>query len=173
MSAGRTRCRWQISRNCIELGFSEVQTYINSGNVLFSSTSKSKGRLTKSIETAIEKRFGFPVPVCIISAPELIASMANAPSWWGTDTEARHDAFFVLPSMTPRMILEQIGEINPQYEKIAYSGQVMFWSANLKMFSRTQVQRLIGTKAYANITVRNANTARKLLALVQAGEQEG
>jgi len=73
--------------------------------------------------------------------------------------------------MTAEVVCAQIGEIKPEYEKIAYHGKVIFWSAPIATFSRTRLTKIVYSKTINNsITVRNANTALKLATL--AGETE-
>ena len=49
----------------VELGFENVKTYINSGNVAFDSGRSSEKGLVKDLEEAIESRFGRPVDVMV------------------------------------------------------------------------------------------------------------
>ena len=64
-------------------GFQHVITYINSGNIIFSS-----GLDEISVKTACEKLitedFGLDIPVCVISAADLREALSHAPEWWGT-----------------------------------------------------------------------------------------
>ena len=54
------------------LGFSDVKTYIQSGNVIFKSDSKSSDiELAKKIEKAISAKYHFEVPVIIRASAEL------------------------------------------------------------------------------------------------------
>jgi uncharacterized protein (DUF1697 family) len=54
------------------LGFGQVTTYIQSGNVLFSAKTNEAGdSLSHSISHAIEDRFGFDVPVVIRTREEM------------------------------------------------------------------------------------------------------
>jgi len=55
----------------LSLGFDGVLTYIQSGNVIFQSSSADKDYLKSTIEKAIEKKYKFYVPVIIRSAEEL------------------------------------------------------------------------------------------------------
>jgi len=55
----------------LKLGFSSVITYIQSGNVIFESAESDQCSLSKSIELAIEKQYGFDVPVQIRDAEDL------------------------------------------------------------------------------------------------------
>ena len=61
------------------LGFQEVTTYIQSGNVVFHATVKSQSALKKKIEGAIEKKYHFHVPVEIRTHREIRAIIENCP----------------------------------------------------------------------------------------------
>lgn len=52
------------------LGLANVQTYVQSGNVVFDSPEQDASKLTKSIEAQIEETFDFSVPVLIRSADD-------------------------------------------------------------------------------------------------------
>src|ERR1035437_4521436 len=65
-----------------KLEFSNIQTYIQSGNVIFNSDQKrSNADLEQEIQQAIADTFGFDVPVIIRSAEEMTDSIANNPFW--------------------------------------------------------------------------------------------
>jgi len=53
------------------LGFENIQTYVQSGNVIFDSAIKSAEKLMQLIEGVIEKKYKFYVPVLIRSKNEL------------------------------------------------------------------------------------------------------
>ena len=146
-------------------GFQNVVTYINSGNVLFDS--ELDGAAVKSdCERLLESSFGLKIPVGIISAAELRGALAHAPDWWNSDPKSRHNAIFVIPPMTAEAVCTQVGDIKPEYEKAAYHGKVIFWSAPLATFSHTRWSKVVQSKeAYNAITIRNANTALKLAEL--------
>ncbi|GAB6122037.1 DUF1697 domain-containing protein [Dysgonomonas termitidis] len=60
------------------LGFQNVQSYIQSGNVLFISD-KEEEQLRIEIETTIERTFGFPVAVILRTLSELETIIAGCP----------------------------------------------------------------------------------------------
>jgi uncharacterized protein (DUF1697 family) len=60
------------------LGFCEVKTYIQSGNVLFKSE-EAEEALCNKIEQEIESVFGFPVKVILRTAIELEQILLNCP----------------------------------------------------------------------------------------------
>ena len=50
-----------LRRRFAQLGFTEVETFIASGNVIFSSPSRDAAALEKKIERQLEKSFGYEV----------------------------------------------------------------------------------------------------------------
>jgi len=61
------------------LNLKQVTTYIQSGNVVFSSTDKSTVELSALIEAAILKHFGFEVPVLVLSETALNKALKQLP----------------------------------------------------------------------------------------------
>jgi uncharacterized protein (DUF1697 family) len=154
---------------CFEkLGFQDVSTYINSGNAFFETVPTDEAELVERCEVAVEEQFGFAVKLAVISADELHDSMKHAPKWWGDNPSQRHNALFVIAPATAEQVMDEIGDIKPEHEKIGYHGQIIFWTVAVDTISRTRWSRIVGTKAYKAVTIRNANTARKLVSLTKA-----
>ena len=63
------------------LGFTEVRTHLNSGNVIFSGEEALAGR----IQAMIRERFGLDVPVLVVTQAWLEDIFNQAPDWWGWD----------------------------------------------------------------------------------------
>ena len=146
-------------------GFTEVSTYTNSGNVLFSCLEEDIAVLQQKCRQGILESFGFSVEVAVISAENLSEALRHAPKWWGTDREAKHMGIFSIAPATVQEVIAAVGAIKPEYEKVEHFGILIFWSAPLKTFSKTRWGKVAGTAAYHSITVRNANTTQKLLQL--------
>lgn len=149
-----------------ELGFQNVVTYINSGNIIFDSEITNTTTLSDMCEKSIYKYFGFQVTCTVLSAAELKESLSNSPKWWDKDDESKHNAIFVIKPIRPLELMKEIGEIKPEYESAAFFGQVIFWSAPIKTLGRTKYSKIIGTKLYKSVTIRNARTTKKLLELI-------
>lgn len=149
-------------------GFENVTTYINSGNVLFDFKQTDEILLAGRCEEIIENKFGFPVRVAIINKEKLKAALDHAPLWWGKNPGEKHNAIFVIPPANAEDIIADVGEIKSEYEKLDFYENVIFWTASIKNFSRTRWSRIVGTDAYRHVTIRNSNTARKLLELACA-----
>lgn len=148
-------------------GFQKVSTYINSGNVIFSSDNTDEILLKEECEKLILQRFHLNILVAVITAEDLISALQHAPSWWGEDKASKHNAIFVIPPATTEEIIHAVGEAKPEYEKVDCYGRVIFWSAPIDTFSRTRWSKVVGSAVYDSITIRNSNTAKKLLELVQ------
>ena len=149
-----------------EAGFGAVRTYINSGNVIFSAPITEAAALQETCRGLLEKHFGFVVPVAVVRAEDWQEAMAHAPAWWGHDPAAKHNAIVVIAPATAEAIIEAIGETKPEYEQAAAYGRVIFWSAPVATFAHARWAQVVSSsEAYNSITIRNANTAKKLLAL--------
>lgn len=160
---GKNKVSMSLLKESFELvGFANVSTYINSGNVLFESNIKDKVRLVRMCEQAIDDNFGFHVVCSVISCSELKEALDNTPKWWGKDDGQKHNAIFAIAPATAEQIVSEVGKAKPEYEKVAVYEPIIFWSAPLKTFGRTRYSKIVGTKTYKSITIRNANTTKKL-----------
>ena len=157
----------ELAAACREAGLENVQTYINSGNIVFNSANTA-GEVRAAIELLINRRFGLNITAAVYSAAELADALAQAPAWWGSTKDAKHNAIFVLAPTTAEEVCAEVGETKPEYESVAYHGQLIFWTAPLATFSMTRWGSVAKRKTYQKITIRNANTAKKLLELAVA-----
>ena len=69
----------QLRKMFEEMGFAEVKTYIQSGNVVFNAPARDPASLAKKIEEKIVRQFGFPVPVLVKTAAEVGDVIKNNP----------------------------------------------------------------------------------------------
>jgi len=79
----------------MENGFQDVATYINSGNIIFSSDSSDIEFLKSHFEDLILQKFDLELTLMIISAEDLIDALSNAPEWWDKDSEAKHTPYLL------------------------------------------------------------------------------
>lgn len=147
-------------------GCEAVETYINSGNVVFEYPQTDLAGLVESCEAAIQAQFGFRVVCAVITADSLLAAVRHAPSWWNVG-DAKHNAIFVIPPKKAADIITVVGAAKPEYEQVAAYDPIIFWSAPLESFSRTRYSKIVGTEAYQWVTIRNANTTLKLAQMCQ------
>ena len=143
-------------------GFEDVRTYINSGNVIFSAVETDALALQQKCRQAIAEEFRLDIAVAVISAEDWLEALAHAPAWWGDGGESKHNAIVVIPPAPTASVLADIGAAKPEYEQVACYGQVIFWSAWLKTFSHCRWAKVASSAVYNKITIRNANTAKRL-----------
>lgn len=166
---GKNKVAMKDLRACFEgLGFTNVSTYINSGNVLFETDETDPVRLVATSEAALERTFGFPVVVTVISKTEFVTAMEHAPAWWGSvDNDTRNDALFVIPPTSAVEVLSAIKIKADGPDKFAHHGQVVFWSLPKAAYNKSVVPKIIGTPIYKRITIRSSTTTKKLLQLLE------
>ncbi len=150
-----------------ELGFQNPHTYINSGNVLFSSELLHKAEIITLCKSIIMQKFALDIPVCIITSDELTEALSNAPDWWDacSDDAMVHQAIFLIPPVTVDEVYSAVGEAKSNFEKVGHYNNVIFWSAAKATFNKTRWCKISSTAVYNKVTIRNANTSKKLLAL--------
>ncbi|HZZ98930.1 MAG TPA: DUF1697 domain-containing protein [Candidatus Saccharimonadia bacterium] len=152
------------------LGFTDVKTYINSGNVIFETPSKDDKALCGQIEKAIETDFGFNVPVLLRSLKQIEKLLEKLPVKWVNDAAMRCDVMFLWPDIDNREIVAQIPH-NPEIEDVVYYPGTVVWRINRENVRRGQVIKIISTDIYKKFTIRNVNTVRKLYALMKFTNQ--
>jgi uncharacterized protein (DUF1697 family) len=147
---------------CFEaLGFKNVRTFTNLGNVLFEASARDKSRLIKKIEGAVEKDFGFRVSI-VLRTPQEIARVVKAvPKGWVTDKRMRCDVLFLLPDVDSRSVLKEVPS-QPDVEDLTYVPGALVWRIDRAKVGKSKVRKVIGSKLYKNLTIRNINTVRKL-----------
>jgi uncharacterized protein (DUF1697 family) len=150
-----------------ELGFTNISTYINSGNIFFETDETDIVRLVAQCEMAIEHRFGFAVVLTVVSVSELRKAMSHAPEWWmnGDRKTIRNDAIFVIPPTTAKEVLQELKMKSDSPDRFAHHGNVIFWSLPMESYNKSIVPKIIGTPIYKHITIRSSTTTKKLLTI--------
>lgn len=94
--------------------------------MLFSSESEDREKLIRQCEAVITDQFDLTIPVTVMAVEELADTIRHAPDWWNQEKETVHYAIFMIAPMTVSEVFSAVGEINPDYEKIAHHGEVIF-----------------------------------------------
>lgn len=148
------------------LGFSDVVTYINSGNIIFDSNTKNSVTLAAMIEQAIEKSFGFPVRTLVRDEKNIRAIAKATPLAWSNDTNQRTEVMFLWDAFDKKTTLKLI-PINPAIDTLLYAHGAIIWHIDdRKQYTKSGLRKFIGTEVYKHMTARNINTVRKLVSLM-------
>jgi uncharacterized protein (DUF1697 family) len=149
------------------LGFENVATYINSGNVVFSSLIQDESELKRLCEQKITEQFQLEIPIAIVSQASLNELIINAPAWWDTNKGYVTYAIFMIPPMTVQEVFESVGAIKPQYEQIAHHDQVIFWRTLRHDFNKSKWSKIASSSVNNQVTIRNINTTYKIVGMMK------
>ena len=148
-----------------QLGFSDVSTYLNSGNVVFASESASITEIKSVIEAMINDKFSLDIPVHVVSKEHLVDILDNAPSWWGTGNKEIYDnLIFVITEDTTDEICNMLGRPSDGLELVQVYKDVIFWTFDRKAYQKCNWwKKTAGAGIAEKLTIRTANTVKKLL----------
>ena len=157
----------ELKKGFEELDFSEVKTYLNSGNVAFSSDEDNIEVLTSQAETMINRKFALDIPVFVISKGKLEDILQNAPEWWGDEKKEIYDnLIFIMPPATFAEVWGEIGEPKEELEKIKEYREAVFWSFSRKDYQKTNWwPKTASANISSKLTIRTANTVRKIVGM--------
>lgn len=151
----------------VELGFDQVRTYIQSGNVVFDSR-KGPRTLVPALEGALRERFRYQASVVVKSHADLKRVVAQAPAGFGQSPDAeRYDVLFLMPALLAKDALSLI----PRKEGVdhVFAGPgVLYFSRLIAKASETRLSRITQLPIYQQMTVRNWNTTTALLSMMDA-----
>ncbi len=148
------------------LGFGDVRTYINSGNVIFTTRAVSPVPLAKRIEDGIGEDFGFPVKVVLRTRDDMVALLKVLPNTWQHDEQAQCHVMFLSREIDAPTILSALPS-NPSVDTVRYTPGAVLWRIDRSQATRSRMTKIVGTAIYKNMTIRNANTVRKVHALME------
>jgi uncharacterized protein (DUF1697 family) len=156
-------------RQCLEeLDFSNVSTYIASGNVILESDKQAE-EIKALIEEALPARFKLDneiIRVLVLSRHQFQAVIDNKPEGFGEQPEKYHsDAIFLMgidsaqamPVFSPREGVDMV-----------WAGDGVIYSQRLSsQRTKSRLNKIMATPAYQSMTIRSWNTATKLLEILR------
>ena len=157
----------ELKSRLIELGYTDVLTYLNSGNVIFTAHENEDSIFADTIRSMIRERFDLDIPVFVMPQEDLEALLGKAPDWWGTDGKDRYDnLIFVIPPTAAQSISEKIGEPTKALEQVFICDNAIFWSFDRKKYAKANWWKKTASPGIGEwITIRTANTLRKIAVL--------
>jgi uncharacterized protein (DUF1697 family) len=148
------------------LGFTNVSTYINSGNIIFTSKEGDARKLERKIEQMLSRDYQLDSKVVIRTLPELEKLVKSLPPSWNGDTGWRYNVIFLRHSIDSEKILADL-PAKSDVEEIVYRPGTLLWSAQVSEISRTNMLKLSSRKIFQDMTVRNLNTTKRLYELMK------
>lgn len=125
----------ELKQGFERLDYTEVKTYLNSGNVIFSSDETDTIKTASRIEEMIKNQFRLDIPVLVISKEELEDILCHAPEWWGDESKEIYDnLIFII-----QVIIPEASRLR-DYKLISnspYGLNIFFICILLQLFSQT------------------------------------
>jgi uncharacterized protein (DUF1697 family) len=150
------------------LGFQKVQTYVQSGNVIFEAGEGDDARWAQAIGKRILADFGFAVPVLLKTSAELQRIVRGNPflKQPGIDDSKLHVTF--LSAEAPKLAGMDLESLAVKPEQFRVKGsEIYLYCPNgygQTKLSNTAIEKKLGVQA----TTRNWKSVNALLALAQA-----
>lgn len=152
-----------LRRLFTELRFSNVETFIASGNVIFDSSSGSQSALEKKIAAHLEAQLGYKVATFIRSTAEL-ATISNYKPFPAPELEVHTLYIGFLPSNPNKEAVKKLSTLACETDDFHLAGRELYWLCRRTFresnFSGALLEKILGMPA----TLRNVNTVRKLAA---------
>lgn len=145
------------------LGYGDVRTYLQSGNVVLSSRASSH-RLQRKLEQQLAAAFGTDVQVLVRTRDELADVVERDPLGDVADNSARYLVSFLSAEPDPEVV-RGLATVDVAPEQFVLSGRELYaWHPD--GVQRSQLAKLLSERRLGVIaTARNWNTVTKLLAL--------
>ena len=158
---------------CFEnMGFGDVVTYIQSGNVVFKAAEKDKAKLTTKIEGVLSERFSYKSRIVTVTHKELTEVVDGAPKGFGKNLDKyRCDVIFLKEPLTVKEAMKNV-RVKEGVDNAFAGKTVLYFSRLTSRASQSYLTKIITLPMYQNMTIRNWNTTTKLLALMEAGNEK-
>lgn len=152
----------QLKTELEAAGFQEVSTYLNSGNIVFTSNLDDPRPM---LEKLIAESFCLQVPVYVILMDDLKSILSNAPEWWDSGDKDKYDnLIFILSGDSPQEICDLVGQPSQNLEKIEVFENVIFWTFDRKAYRKCHWWKKTASPGIAEkLTIRTANTVKRVL----------
>ena len=151
-------------------GFENLDSYINSGNLFFSSAESREACILK-IRKVLDRNYDFSIPFALLTKEEYLEEQAELPAWW-EEKLARRDVLFFSCGMNNSDILNFIEKSTFYNEKVYVGKQAVFWGKmdEAEFLKTTYHKKLIKQDFYKQITIRNGNTFNKIAEILRSSE---
>lgn len=158
-------------KTCFEKqGLEAVSTYIQSGNVLFASKKSGAPELCKRIEATLTKTFDYRASVVLVSEKQLSDVVRRAPKGFGKEPDKyRYDVLFLKPPLAAAAAIKDV-KTRAGVDQVFAGAGVLYFSRLIAKVTQSQLNKIVGSPVYKNLTIRNWNTTTKLFQLMSEAE---
>jgi uncharacterized protein (DUF1697 family) len=151
-----------------ELGFESVETFIASGNVIFSSRSQTAAVLEPKIESHLDKSLGYEVKTFLRTGPELVALSRHKAFPEARVRAAGAYCVGFLAEPLNAAGKKTLAGLKSDVDDFHVNGREVYWLCKLRQHESKFSNVLFEKTLKARVTFRNANTVSKLAAKASA-----
>jgi uncharacterized protein (DUF1697 family) len=147
------------------LGFTNVETFIASGNVIFDSPSKSAKGLERKIESYLQETLGYAVATFIRSSAEL-AAIAQYKPFDDSELNAAGNTLYIgfMANVPSDIAKANLRALATKVDDFHLDGREVYWLCR-KSFSQSEISGALLAKTLGMpATLRNVTTVKKLAA---------
>lgn len=158
---GHHKVNMAILKNQLtEASFGAVSSYINSGNLLFSSDLLEKEIISR-VSSIFENDYDFPIPFLLLKKADYQEEFSQLPDWWSND-HFRKNVLFFLPTLDQESIERFMDQVDLKAGERLYRGQLaLYWTIDkeenyAKSYYHSQLAK---QKIYKEVSIRNGKTS--------------
>lgn len=168
---GNNVIRMADLKECFEkAGFSDVKTYIQSGNVIFRSEEKENESLVFLIEKELSDRFSYSSRIVLVTHSQLNDIIKEAPPGFGEDpSEYRYDVIFLRNKLMPADLIYSL-RIKEGVDSVFAGNHTLYFSRLISRAAQSHLKYLLNHPVYRQLTIRNWNTTNSLNTIMNNGK---
>jgi uncharacterized protein (DUF1697 family) len=148
-----------------KLAIQNVQTYIQSGNIIFSSEETSKTSLEKTIEHLIFETYKFEVPALVFEAKEFELIIENSPYLGSEIIDANHSYFVLLKAAADASLSKALNTETYSNEEFVITSKCIYLNCKMGYGKAKCTNNFFERKLKLEATTRNYKTMSKLVEL--------
>lgn len=159
----------ELREQIADEGYTNVRTYINSGNLLFEAEATvPREDVDRAVEDLLARRYEFPIRLALLTAQDYLAQLDDLPDWWHGEV-ARRDALFYMRGLDRDHVRERIEAMELGDEAVHLGEHAVFWAKfDEKTFLKTAYhKRLLREDFYRQVTIRSGSTVEKIASMLR------
>ena len=157
-----------LKKQLSDLGFLNVVSYLNTGNILFE-TDKQEKEIESLISELFRTSYSFDIPFVIISSNNFLKDFEKLPNWWWNKNSYRRDALFYLRDINRKIITEIVENQWDEQENNYFLGETaLFMISNTKEEYQLSAhsKKIMNSPFNKLVTLRNSNTFDSVIKLL-------
>lgn len=153
-----------LKSKLLDSGYFNVLTYINSGNIIFESDEKDVLLHQQKIHQLIIDVFHVDSKVLVIEKSDYLKIAKNIPVYFKNDDTFKADVLFYYQDITQDLI-DSI-PVKKDIDETIYLKDALIIGVARENQPKSGLDKMVGTKVYGFVTIRNVNTVRKIYDLI-------